>query len=408
MRRHGDRDVVRREAVDADCVRRSRSRRRPERERPPDRQRPAVEAEREPGEDVGELAGAAGLECGIELRDADDRRLHAALVVGLELREVPRQHVAVEPGEVQPPPGAAVAVLAAEALVVERQVRRAQPPVEVVGRDDVLDRGKDEHRHGDGASFGGPLRQPVAGDVRVLHHVEELVGDGGVEAAECLRHARVEAWRDEHEAAALAGLLTEGEAERSRREGVDVDVGLRVRPGRVREGNLEAVLLVVGERDIGGRGDLLDVVGIPVAVVVVQRRSVGPAGDVVDDRTSTDVRRRLRRLERVRAAARRSLDVPAASAAWVPAASAKPATSVKARARRPRDIRTRFRQARCPQSPSIEGRQRGSSARSSASAAPSTRASWPGGAASCAEAGRPSSAGPQGTAAAGQPVALNG
>ena len=152
------------------------------------------------------------------------------------------------------------------------------------------------------------LRQPVADDVRVLHHVEELVGDGGVEAAECLRHARVEAWRDEHEAAALAGLLTEGEAERSRREGVDVDVGLRVRPGRVREGNLEAVLLVVGERDIGGRGDLLDVVGIAVAVVVVQRRSVGPGGDVVDDRASADVRRRFRRLERVRAAARRSLD----------------------------------------------------------------------------------------------------
>ena len=73
----------------------------------------------------------------------------------------------------------------------------------------------------------------------------------------------------------------EGDAERPRREARDVDVRAGVGAGLVGERRPEASPLVVGERAVGRRADVLDVVGNPVRVVVVQRRRVDAEHDVV-------------------------------------------------------------------------------------------------------------------------------
>jgi hypothetical protein len=113
--------------------------------------------------------------------------------------------------------------------------------------------------------------------------VEELVRDHAHETPEADRRAGIEIVRDRDEGAALGPGWREGDPERSRREAGDVEVGARVRTTRIGQDRMEATPLVVGDSPVGGGARPLDVVGNAVAVVVVQRRGVDPADDVMDD-----------------------------------------------------------------------------------------------------------------------------
>src|SRR5439155_15572511 len=109
-------------------------------------------------------------EWGVELSYTEGGRLPLP-VVSLEQREVARQDAGVQVGQVQPPPRAAVAMCALEALVVEREPGLKQPAGEKVRHREVLDLWEDEHRKRAGAALCGPDRQLSAGDVRKLNHV---------------------------------------------------------------------------------------------------------------------------------------------------------------------------------------------------------------------------------------------
>jgi hypothetical protein len=137
--------------------------------------------------------------------------------------------------------------------------------------------------------------------------VRQLVGDGGAHASKRMWLGRVEARRDDHEGAALGERGSEGEPERPGRKRADVDVRLHVGPAGVRPRRLEAVARVEVECRVGRAPHLLDVVGVAVAVVVVERRRVGAGRHVVDVRARADVGRGLGRRVGVGSAGRRPL-----------------------------------------------------------------------------------------------------
>ena len=86
------------------------------------------------------------------------------------------EHIPVQP-ENEVPPGSAVAVVTAEAVVVQRSPGLAQPGVEVILNHCVLDRGVDRDRHSRSRPLGDPLRHLPIRYVRELDDMEELVGD---------------------------------------------------------------------------------------------------------------------------------------------------------------------------------------------------------------------------------------
>ena len=137
--------------------------------------------------------------------------------------------------------------------------------------------------------------------------MKELVSHRDPEASERPLPG-IESGRDEHEGAAL-GRFGEGKSKYARRQVVDVDVRLRVRPRAVSERQPEPVALVIEEGRVGGRANLLYVVGKAGAVIVVERRRGGPGRDVVHDGTNADVRRRLRPGVRVLATGSRPGDL---------------------------------------------------------------------------------------------------
>ena len=231
-----------------------------------DRDGEAVERRRErlprdPG--VGRGDGAASLVRGRPRGEPPEER-----------RQQPRLR------RVEPPPEQLCAV----ALRGDALAGRREPASQLDGRDEVVEPRVDARLE----RGGGPLQDPgrdrrlrLRAEVRELDEVEELVRDGRVDAREAPPGARVEVVRHDGERAARCCGRGEGDAERPRREARDVDVRAGVGAGLVGERRPEASPLVVGERAVGRRADVLDVVGNPVRVVVVQRRRVDAEHDVV-------------------------------------------------------------------------------------------------------------------------------
>src|SRR2546423_1939571 len=351
----------------------------------------------------------AASERGIELSYAESARL--SLPDGsLEQREIARQNAGAQVRQVQPPPRAAVAMCAAEALVVEREPQLEQPALEKVRHREVFNLWEDEHRERAGAALGGPRRQFPADDVRKLNHVEEFVSDRDRKTPQRLLPG-IESGRNEDERSAL-GCLGERQSEDTGRQIVDVDVRLGVRSGGIREGQLESVALVVEESGVGGEADLLDVVGVAVAVVVVERRCVRTRGDVMDDGAGANVRRCLRRGVRVVPTGCRPRKLRRAGSRRGMCSQGEREPSGKCEGKKTDHHRHAFRDVGTPCCRGLPRRSdpgaayAARSARSSAAAAARTSESCPGGAASWTEAGRPPLAGPQGSASAGQPVRL--
>src|SRR5437763_8119939 len=281
----------------------------------------------------------AASERDVELSYAESGRL--SLPVGsLEEREIARQNAGVQVGQVQPPPRAAVAMCAAEALVVEREPRLEKPALEKVRHREVLNLWEDEHRKGAGAALGGPRRQFPADDVRKLNHVEEFVSQRDRKAPQRLLPG-IESGRSEDERSAL-GCLRERQSEHTGRQIVDVDVRLGVRPGGIRERQLEPVTPVVEESGIGRDADLLDPPPPPLAVVVVEWGRAGTRRDVVDDGAGANVRRCLRRRVRVCPTGCRPRELRGACSRreCAPKASANTPATAKARRRATTDMRS--------------------------------------------------------------------
>ena len=161
-----------------------------------------------------------------------------------------------------------------------------------------------------GERLGRPLRHPrrQLADVRLLDDVEELVADGRAQAAERDGLPAVEV-RREHDERAVAGCRRREPCSRRGRTGARRGRRPAARRGRlVGERHAEAALRVGVERRVGGRRDLLDVVGHAVRVVVVERRRVRAARDPVDDDVLAGVGKRGGLVRELPAARRPELD----------------------------------------------------------------------------------------------------
>ena len=130
-----------------------------------------------------------------------------------------------------------------------------------------------------------------------------------VDAVSGSQRGRVEPRIDQDESTACASPVRDREA-LAGQPGLEIDVGLAVRPGRIGQRSpkpphadvgapavdAEKGLGVEGERGVGDLGDELDVVGCAVAVGIGFLRCIGRTRDVVDDHRAAGEASDLRRL----------------------------------------------------------------------------------------------------------------
>ena len=165
-----------------------------------------------------------------------------------QLAEVLGEQARPRLSQERPPPRAAVAMVAIEALVEERSPRLREPLVEVVEADLVVHLRGHEQPHRGRRALSNPAGEAAVRRVRELRHAEELVRDGDRKAAARERRALVEVRREEDERAAVPLRRQEREPVEVRAaEVLDVDVRLAVRAVQVDQRRTEAVRRVVRE-----------------------------------------------------------------------------------------------------------------------------------------------------------------